>query len=104
MLARGGQTKSINAKVLATTEKEVIKLLIEYPSIINEAGKELSPAVICNYIFELVKLYNQFYQNIPILIEEDQELKNMRLVLSKNLAKVIVSSMNLLGISVPERM
>ena len=104
LLARGGETKALNAKELATSEKEVIKLLVEYPSIIQEAGRELSPAVICNYIFELVKLYNQFYQNIPILIEKNEELKNMRLVLSKNIAKVIVSSMCLLGVRVPERM
>ena len=104
LLARGGETKALNAKELAASEKEVIKLLVDYPSIIQEAGRELSPAVICNYIFELVKLYNQFYQNIPILIEENEELKNMRLVLSKNIAKVIVSSMCLLGVRVPERM
>ncbi len=104
LLARGGETKTLNAKELAAAEKEVIKLLVEYPSIIQEAGRELSPAVICNYIFELVKLYNQFYQNIPILIEKNEELKNMRLVLSKNIAKVIVSSMCLLGVRVPERM
>ncbi len=104
LLARGGDLKSLNAKELEASEKEVIKLLVEYPSIIQEAGKELSPAVICNYIFELVKTYNQFYQNIPILIEEVEELKNMRLVLSKNIAKVIVSSMSLLGVRVPERM
>ena len=104
LLARGGETKALNAKELANSEKEVIKFLVEYPSIIQEAGRELSPAVICNYIFELVKLYNQFYQNIPILIEKNEELKNMRLVLSKNIAKVIVSSMSLLGVRVPERM
>ena len=104
LLARGGDLKSLNAISLEASEKEVIKLLVEYPSIIQEAGKELSPAVICNYIFELVKTYNQFYQNIPILIEEVEELKNMRLVLSKNIAKVIVSSMSLLGVRVPERM
>jgi len=104
LLARGGETKALSAKELAASEKEVIKLLVEYPSIIQEAGRELSPAVICNYIFELVKLYNQFYQNIPILIEKNEELKNMRLVLSKNIAKVIVSSMCLLGVRVPERM
>ena len=104
LLARGGETKALNAKELAAAEKEVIKLLVEYPLIIQEAGRELSPAVICNYIFELVKLYNQFYQNIPILIEKNEELKNMRLVLSKNIAKVIVSSMCLLGVRVPERM
>jgi arginyl-tRNA synthetase len=104
LLARGGNLKPLNAEKLEVSEKEIIKLLVEYPSIIQEAGKELSPAVICNYIFELVKTYNQFYQSIPILIEEHEDLKNMRLVLSKNIAKVIVSSMSLLGVRVPERM
>ncbi len=104
LLGRGGETHSLKANELSLVEKEVIKLLVEYPAIIQEAGRELSPAVVCNYIFELVKTYNQFYQSIPILIEENIELKNMRLVLSKNVAKVIASSMSLIGVKVPERM
>lgn len=104
LLAKAGELSTLEAKELVVAEKEIIKQLVEYPMILQEAGRELSPAVICNYIFELVKLYNQFYQSIPILIEEDASLKNMRLVLSKNVAKVIASSMNLLGVKVPERM
>ncbi len=104
LLARGGDTTSLKANDLALAEKEVIKLLAQYPLVIAEAGKELSPAVVCNYIFELVKSYNQFYQSIPILIEENVDLKNMRLILSKNVAKVISSSMGLIGVKVPERM
>ncbi len=104
LLARGGETEILKAEELELAEKEVIKLLTQYPLIIAEAGKELSPAVVCNYIFELVKSYNQFYQSIPILIEENLDLKNMRLILSKNVAKVIASSMSLIGVQVPERM
>ena len=104
LLARGGETTSLKASEIAPAEKEVIKLLSEYPNVIKDAGKDLSPAVICNYIFELVKCYNQFYQAIPILIEENTNLKNMRLILSKNVAKVISSSMGLIGVKVPERM
>ena len=104
LLAKGGETSAVKAQELALAEKEVIKLLVEYPMIIQEAGRELSPAVVCNYIFELVKSYNQFYQNIPILIEVNADLKNMRLVLSKNVAKVISSAMLLIGVNVPERM
>jgi len=104
LLAKGGETTVLNVSEIALAEKEVIKHLVEYQFVIAEAGKEQSPALICNYIFELVKLYNQFYQNIPILIEQDSELKNMRLVLSRNVAKVIYSSMGLLGVKVPDRM
>ncbi|MFN5633983.1 MAG: arginine--tRNA ligase [Flavobacteriia bacterium] len=89
---------------LLDEEKEVIKLLTEYPLVIDEAGIALSPAVLANYIYELVKSYNHFYQTIPILIETDEKLKNIRLAMSANVAKVIRSSMKLLGVEVPERM
>ena len=72
--------------------------------LIAEAGKSQSPAVIANYTYELVKLYNHFYQSIYILNEENSDLRMMRLVLSRNVAKVISSAMLLLGIKVPERM
>jgi arginyl-tRNA synthetase len=60
--------------------------------------------VIANYIYELVKLYNQFYQTVNINQEPDAEKKAMRLTLSRSVAKVIASAMNCLGIRVPERM
>jgi arginyl-tRNA synthetase len=85
-------------------EKEIIKQLAEFPSIIAEAGKEYSPAVIANYTFELVKSYNQFYQSVYILNETDESLKVLRLALSFNVAKVIKTAMRLLGIEVPNRM
>jgi arginyl-tRNA synthetase len=89
---------------LLDEEKEVIKLLTEYPTVIAEAGIALSPAVLANYIYELVKSYNHFYQTVPILIETDENLKAMRLAMSSNVAKVIRSAMKLLGVEVPERM
>lgn len=89
---------------LLSEEVEIIKLLNEFPSVIEEAATQLSPAVIANYTYELVKTYNHFYQAIPILIEMDEAKKEMRLVLSANVAKVIRLAMRLLGVAVPERM
>ena len=85
-------------------EKEILKQLVEFPSVLEEAAKNYSPALIANYLYELVKLYNRFFQSIYILNEEKTELKNMRLVMSKNVAKVIRNAMHLLGVNVPERM
>lgn len=89
---------------LEAVEKEIIKQLVEFPLVIEEAGKNHSPALIANYCFELVKLYNQFYQSISILNEEDSAKKEMRLAMSANVAKVIKNGMVLLGVEVPERM
>lgn len=90
--------------VIEDAERELIKQLTAYPAIITEAAKSYSPALIANYAYELVKLYNSFYQSLSIFKEEDTDKRNFRLVLSSNVAKVIKSSMRLLGIEVPERM
>ncbi len=84
--------------------KNVIKKLHEYPQVIQAAAVELSPALICNYTFELVKEYNHFYQCTPILRESDESLKNARIALSTKVAETIKSAMILLGIDVPSRM
>lgn len=93
-------------KSLSLSEKEtyLIQLLADYPSIVKEAGDSFSPAVIANYAYDLVKEYNQFYHDFSILREENSALRNFRLLLSENVAKVIKDSMYLLGIDVPERM
>ena len=62
------------------------------------------PSCVANYIYDLVKEYNQFYHDFSILREENPELKNFRLVLSANVAKIVKSGMDFLGIEVPERM
>lgn len=89
---------------LEPEEKELIKIISEYPNIIKEAGENYSPAVIANYTYELVKTYNHFYQSITILGEDDLNKKNLRLGISENTGKVIKSAMGLLGVEVPERM
>jgi arginyl-tRNA synthetase len=63
-----------------------------------------SPALIANYIYELVKEFNQFYQECPILVEENVETRNLRLVIAETVGKTIKTGMKLLGIDVPERM
>ncbi|MDP5099363.1 MAG: arginine--tRNA ligase [Crocinitomicaceae bacterium] len=104
LLRKAGSIGALKETAILPEEKEIIKQLVEFPNIVDEAAKNYSPALIANYSFELVKLYNTFYQSIPILIEEDEDLKNMRLVLSENVAKVLKLAMQLLGIDVPERM
>lgn len=90
--------------VLSEKEESLIQLMAEYATVVKEAGEAYSPALIANYIYDLVKEYNQFYHDFSILREENDGLKIFRLVLSANLAKIVKSGMSLLGIEVPERM
>ena len=89
---------------LHNSEKALIKWMIDYPETIKEAGKQFSPALIANYTFELVKLYNSFYQSVSILKEENKAIVNLRLQISKITGDIIASSMKLLGIEVPKKM
>ena len=93
-------------KDIELKEKEValIQALAAFPTVVAQAGKEYSPSLIANYTYDLVKEYNQFYHDFSILKEENADLKNMRLILSANVAKVIKTAMSLLGIKVPEKM
>lgn len=104
LLRKGGDIGNWNGASLAPEEKEILKHLSTFPDVLQEAGKSYSPALIANYLYELAKLYNTFFQSIPILIEENEELRNMRLVMSKNVAKVINLGMGLLGVNVPDKM
>ena len=93
-------------KDIELKEKEVslIQALAAFPAVVAQAGKEYSPSLIANYTYDLVKEYNQFYHDFSILKEENADLKNMRLILSAQVAKVIKAAMSLLGIKVPEKM
>ena len=91
-------------KEILPAEKDILKILYDFPAIIQEAGKNLSPALIANYCYELAREYNQFYQEIPVLKEPDENLRNFRLRLSEFSGNVIRRGMALLGIHVPERM
>lgn len=105
LLRKGGDLTVIDSNVdLHASEKELIKHLVTYPQLIQEAGKNHSPALIANFTYELVKMYNSFYQSVSIFREEDAAKVNLRLQLSKTVAGIIKSSMSLLGIDVPERM
>ena len=87
-------------------EKEIalIQAIADYPSVVAAAGSNYSPALIANYVYDLVKQYNQFYHDYSILREEDPAVRSLRLTISEATAKVIKSGMSLLGINVPERM
>ena len=85
-------------------EEAIIQMLTEYPSVVKEAGDTYSPSCIANYIYELVREYNQFYHDYSILRETNEDVRRLRLVLSENVAKVVRSGMSLLGIEVPARM
>lgn len=89
---------------LDSREKDIIKHLMLYPSTIQQAAKAYSPAVIANYSYDLVKLFNSFYQNVSILGEENEDVKVLRVSLSLEVAAVLKDSLNLLGIDAPVRM
>jgi arginyl-tRNA synthetase len=89
---------------LSDKEVELIQKLSEYGAAVEQAGKDYSPSGIANYCYELTKVFNQFYHDYSILNEPDEQKKKVRLILAKNVAKVIKNGMNLLGIEVPERM
>jgi arginyl-tRNA synthetase len=85
-------------------EKDILKQLKQFPLAINTAAENYSPALIANYTFELVKLFNSYYQSTTILKTPNLEIKNFRITLSDKVGQVIKSSMKLLGVEVPEKM
>ena len=89
---------------LHAKEKDLIKVILLYPQVIQDAAQQCSPAIIANYTYELVKAYNQFYQQVPVFAADQELDKNFRIGLSGFVGEVISSSMSLLGIRVPERM
>jgi arginyl-tRNA synthetase len=89
---------------LSDKELSLIKNLYEFPVVVKEAGNSYSPAVIANYVYELAKEYNQFYHDYSVLYETNSDLRDFRILLSDQTAKVIRMALYLLGIEVPERM
>lgn len=90
--------------ILDQKEREVIKQLGNYPEVVTLAGAQYSPALIANYIYDLVKSYNTFYQNVSVLGSDNLVQKNFRIALSQKVAEVIYNGCGLLGINVPNRM
>ncbi len=89
---------------LGSKELQLIKSISQFPVAIKEAGENYSPALIANYVYELVKEFNQFYHESPIIIEENADVRNLRLVIAETVGQTIKTGMKLLGIDVPERM
>jgi arginyl-tRNA synthetase len=110
VLRKGAETglkapkQVVNTTPIDEKEKQLVKLIFRYPSIVHDAGETLSPALVANYVYDLAKEYNQFYHDHPVLKEEDTNLRDFRLAICKVTGDVIKSGMLLLGIEVPERM
>ena len=85
-------------------EIDLIQRIADFPSVVSEAGRTYSPALIANYVFDLAKTYNQFYHDYSILKEEDATTRAFRLLLSRIVSEVICRGFSLLGVEVPERM
>ena len=89
---------------LSVREEALVQHVADFANVVRQAGQEYSPSSVAAYCYDLVKEYNQFYHDFSILREEDAKKKAFRLVLSKNVAKVVRLGMSLLGIEMPERM
>jgi len=89
---------------ISEKERELLKMISLFPEVVKEAAENFSPAIIANYCYELVKLYNQFYHDHSIITEPNEDIRNFRLMLSSTVANISMKAMNLLGIEMPERM
>jgi arginyl-tRNA synthetase len=85
-------------------EKEILKHLSTYATLVKSAGEQFSPALVANYLYDLVKLFNSFYQNVSVFGEQDQKLRTMRLLLCQAVANNIKSASGLLGMNLPDSM
>jgi arginyl-tRNA synthetase len=85
-------------------EKNILRLLHEFPAVVQDSGNMYNPSLVANYVYDLVKEYNQFYHEYSILKEDDPGKKTLRLVLSRVVSGVVKNGMELLGIEMPERM
>jgi len=93
-----------SAAIPGEREVTLIQRLADFPSVVEEAGRSYSPALIANYAYDLTKEYNQFYHDCSILREEDAAVRAMRLTLSEVTARTLATAMDLLGITMPDRM
>ncbi len=102
--APGTPSSLSSLSTLNEKEIELIQKMSEYGAAVEQAGKDYSPSGIANYCYELTKVFNQFYHDYSILNEEDEQKRQVRLAIARNVGKIIKNGMALLGIEVPERM
>jgi len=106
VLRRAGEIDRISAGRAVPSQKEavLVRKIADFPTMVNDAGESLSPALVANYCYDLAKEYNQFYHDYPMLKEEDADARNFRLLLSATVARTLKAGFSLLGIEMPERM
>lgn len=97
-------SRPLETIALAPLERQLIKLLEQYPTIINDAARELNPAIVCNYLFKLAQTFNSFFDKHSIIRAENEDIKLVRLQIANMVKTTIRSGMQLLGIDVPDRM
>jgi arginyl-tRNA synthetase len=95
---------SIENLKLNPKELEVLKCISNFPDVLAQSAKELSPYLLANYLYSLVKSYNSFYQDYPIMTEKENSIRSFRIQMSKLVAEIIEKGMKILGIEMPERM
>ena len=100
----GAVTTEVMPENLHEKEKILLKSITLFPSVVQDAADNYSPAVIANYVYDLVKDFNSFYQNVSILGEEEDRKRHFRVALSKKIAEIIAVALKMLGIQVPDRM
>ena len=100
----GAVTTEVMPENLHEKEKILLKSITLFPSVVQDAADDYSPAVIANYVYDLVKDFNSFYQNVSILGEEEDRKRHFRVALSKKIAEIIAVALKMLGIQVPDRM
>jgi len=94
----------VENKVINVKERVLLKTISLFPEVVKEAGTAHSPAVVANYVYDLVKEFNSFYHDYSILNEPDPGIRDFRLVMTQAVGKIIKNGFSLLGIQVPERM
>lgn len=104
LLRKAGDFSTNDPLSISAAETSIIKVLHAFPNVISEASHTYSPALLANYLYELTKEYNSFYQQCPILNESNQGLKASRILISRSVANVLRRGLLILGISAPERM
>jgi arginyl-tRNA synthetase len=97
-------TSDFESVDLNEKERNLSKILVQFPQAIEDAGNTYSPAILINYTYELVKAYNSFYQSVSIFNADNNAQRDLRILLSAITAKVVKQSMGILGINVPDRM
>ena len=102
LLRKNTNKKSFNDISISEKERNIIVQLNDYPNVLLNAYSNLNPSLIANYVYDLVKIYNSFYQSHTVL--GNNEINSFRILLSKKVGEYIKKSMSLLGVSVPNRM